>query len=136
MRDPQVKLKGGIVRVNLDSGMSQVVLVLHMVSGTWFSVARGFICREEMHEAFIRLEKLHCKVPWKVNGELTWPGLAGVGQWIMIAIIMRWFFPIGIFHGKSLCHLCCCLSYLFLLAFYYYVHLTLTTGIKALVEDQ
>ena len=61
MLDPQVKLKGGIVRVNLDSGMSQVVLVLHMVSGTWFSVARGFICREEMHEAFIRLEKFHCR---------------------------------------------------------------------------
>ena len=32
MLDPQVELKGGIVRVNLDSGMSQVVLVL----------ARGF----------------------------------------------------------------------------------------------
>ena len=31
MRDPQVKLKGGIVRVNLDSGMSQVVLVCLMV---------------------------------------------------------------------------------------------------------
>ena len=27
MQDPQVKLKGGIVRVNLYSGMSQVVLV-------------------------------------------------------------------------------------------------------------
>ena len=61
MRDPQVKLRGGIVRVNLDSGMSKVVLVLHMVSGTWFSVARGCICREEMHEDFIRLEKLHCR---------------------------------------------------------------------------
>ena len=60
MQDPQVKLKGGIVRVNLDSGMSQVVLVLHMLSDTWFSVACGFICREEMYEAFIRLEKFHC----------------------------------------------------------------------------
>ena len=49
MWDPQVKLKGGIVRVNLDSGMSQVVLVYHVVSGTWFSVSYGFICREEMH---------------------------------------------------------------------------------------
>ena len=38
-----------------------MVLVLHMVSGTWFSVAHGFICQEEIHEAFIRLEKLHCK---------------------------------------------------------------------------
>ena len=28
MQDPQVKLKKGIVRVNLDSRMSQVVLVL------------------------------------------------------------------------------------------------------------
>ena len=27
MWDPQVKLKGVIIRVNLDSGMSQVVLV-------------------------------------------------------------------------------------------------------------
>ena len=27
MWDPQVKIKGGIVRVNLDSGMSQLVLV-------------------------------------------------------------------------------------------------------------
>ena len=35
MPDPQVKLKGGIVRVNLDSRMSHVVLV------TWFSVSRG-----------------------------------------------------------------------------------------------
>ena len=43
MWDPQVKLKGGIVRVNLDSGMSQVVL------GTWFGVAHGFVCLEEMH---------------------------------------------------------------------------------------
>ena len=41
-----------------------------MVSGTRFIVAHGFIWQEEMHEAFIRLEK-----------ELTWPGLAGVGQW-------------------------------------------------------
>ena len=56
-----------------------------------------------MHEVFIRLEKLHCKVAWKVSGELTWPGLTNVGQWIMIAIIMRWFFPVGVFHEKSLC---------------------------------
>ena len=68
----------------------------------------GFIRLEKLHckvahtPGFIRLEKLHCKVAWKVSGELTWPRLTGVGQWIMIAITMRWFFPIGIFHGKSL----------------------------------
>ena len=74
---------------------------------------------------------------WKVSGELTWPGLAGVGQWIMIAIIMRWFFPIGVFHGKSLCQ-----SYdvAYLIYFFshiiIYVRLTRTTGIRASVEDQ
>ena len=41
MWDPQVKLKGGIVRVTLDLGISQVVLFEHVVSGTWFSVAHG-----------------------------------------------------------------------------------------------
>ena len=50
MRDPQVKLKWGIIRVNLDSGMIQVV------SGTWFSVDRGFIWWENTCESFRRLE--------------------------------------------------------------------------------
>ena len=63
-------------------------------------MAYGIICQEEMHEAFIRLEKPHCRSGLEVSGELTWPGLASVGQWIMIAIIMRWFFPIGVFHRK------------------------------------
>ena len=55
-----------------------------------------------MHEAFIRIEKLHCRCGLEVSGEITWPRLDGVGQWIMIDIIMRWFFPIGVFHRKSL----------------------------------
>jgi hypothetical protein len=39
MWDPQVKPKGGIVRVNLDLGMSQSGLGL----STWFQ-AHGFVC--------------------------------------------------------------------------------------------
>ena len=96
------------IRVNLNSGMSQVVLVLHMVSSTWFSVARGFICREKMHEVFIRLEKLHCRCGrcWPMDNdsyyyEVVFPH-RGFPREIIVSI------------------LCCCLSDLFLLTFYYF----------------
>ena len=68
-----------------------------------------------------------------MSGELTCPELSGVGQSIMIAIIMRWFFPIGVFHRKSLCQ-----SYDVARLIYFiphiiiYVYLTLKIGIKAL----
>ena len=61
MQDPQVNLKGRIVRVNLDSGKESSGLGL----GTWFCVARGFMCWENTCEAFIRLEKLHCNVAYR-----------------------------------------------------------------------
>ena len=57
MQDPQFKLKGGIVRVNIDSGMSQMVMVSargfrHMVyCGPWFCMPGTNAC-----ESFIRLE--------------------------------------------------------------------------------
>ena len=106
------------VRINLDLGMSQVVLVLDMISGTWFSVARGFICREEMHEAFIRLEKLHCRSG--LEGE-RWAHLARIGRcWSMDndnyyyeVVFLHRGFPREIIVSI----LWCCLSDLFLLAF-------------------
>jgi hypothetical protein len=33
-----------------------------------------------MHEAFIRLEKIYCRCVLAVSSELTWLGLASVGQ--------------------------------------------------------
>jgi hypothetical protein len=48
MRNPQVKFKGGIVRVNLNSGMFQSGLGL--IKWLWHMVlmARGFVC-QRMH---------------------------------------------------------------------------------------
>jgi hypothetical protein len=66
MQNPQVKFKGGIVRVNLDSGMSQSGLGLstwfqaHGIDGPWFCMSEN-----ACEEAFIRLVRLHCKVAWR-----------------------------------------------------------------------
>jgi hypothetical protein len=63
MKNPQVKFKGGIVRVNLDSGMSQSGLGFntpfwaHGIDGPWF-----FMPDNACEEAFIRIVRLHCKV--------------------------------------------------------------------------
>ena len=98
-------------------------------------MARGFICGEEMHEAFIRLEKLHCRSGLEVSGELTWPGLARCWQMDNDSYYYEVVFPHRGFPQEIIVSYdVACLIYFFS-HIIIYVRLTLTTGIRASIED-